>query len=108
VNIEKGYRALALIKERFGQHVDPDKAFELIDSTLRTGHATNVGLKQVICATAFDRGMLLGMIERAGDAAPGDPGDAFWEIRPYLELPTLADETPEVAAPDAKPRLIVP
>lgn len=102
MNIEKGYRALALIKERFGQHVDPDEAFKLIDHTLRTGYATNVGLKQVICATAFDRGMLLGMVEKLREAERllvAEVGLDAW-----LALPTLADEAPEPA--DDKPRII--
>jgi hypothetical protein len=107
MDVSKGYRALALIKGRFGQHVDPDTAFKLIDHTLRTGHATNVGLKQVICAAAFDRGTLLGILESTDTGTPA--GSAFTaEARRFLELPLVADE-PTVETPEAEPsRIITP
>jgi hypothetical protein len=52
VNVSDGYAALAEIQKRFGKKMDPREAFALIDQTLRAGHATNIGLKQVICACA--------------------------------------------------------
>lgn len=108
MNVSDGYAALAEIYARFGKGTDPKEAFAHIDAVLQNGHATNIGLKQVICAIAFDRGTLLGMMERASTAAPGDPGDAFFEIAPFLMLPIAPEDPPEAAPSADKPRIIMP
>lgn len=121
MNIAHAFKALTLLKKRFGKVMDPDEAFAIIDEKLRVGHLLNQSLKQVLVGAAFDRGTVHGLwLQFHPCFEHGEPLDwctgcqeaalGFERLEAFFALPLAPDENPHAAAPPPPdgPRIIMP